>query len=59
MTDCGGDPDAASYVVVLRDVTGTARTFSIDGTECSPMSAAIGTPAQEQYLGLVDPCWPS
>ena len=55
MTDCGGDAGAASYVVVLRDVTGTARTFSIDGTECSPMSAAIGTPAQEQYLGLADP----
>lgn len=55
MTDCAGDPDAAAYVVVLQDFTGTARTFSIDGTECSPMSAAIGTPPGEQYLGLARP----
>lgn len=52
MADCGVDETRPSYVVALRDKTGTARTFAIDGPECGPLSAAIGTPAEEQYLGL-------
>jgi hypothetical protein len=53
--DCPVDPQRPSYVVMLRDKTGTTRTFSIDGAECGAMSAAIGTPAEEQYLGLASP----
>jgi hypothetical protein len=52
MTDCPTDPDALSYVVVLTDATGTARTLAIDPTVCSPLQAAIGTPPVDTYLGL-------
>ena len=51
-TDCGLDPHARSYVVVLTDATGTARTLTLDPTRCSPLSAAIGTPPVDTYLGL-------
>jgi hypothetical protein len=50
--DCQLFPDAVSYLVVLHDVSGTARTFSLDPTVCGAMSAAVGTPPQEAYLGL-------
>lgn len=50
--DCDPRPGATSYVVVMHDLTGTARTFSIDGAACNAMQAAIGTPAVETYLGL-------
>jgi hypothetical protein len=53
MADCDLDPRRPSYVVVLRDKTGTARTFAIDGPSCSPLSGAIGRPPEEQYFGLV------
>lgn len=51
-TDCPLAPDATSYVVVLTDATGTARTLAIDPTVCSTLHAAIGTPAVDTYLGL-------
>ena len=52
MTDCGLDPEAPSYVVVLTDATGTARTLALDLTQCGTLQAAIGTPAADTYLGL-------
>lgn len=52
MTDCAIDPERTSYVVVLTDQTGTSRTLTIDPTECSPVTAAIGTPPVETSLGL-------
>lgn len=52
MTDCRVDPAATSYVVVLTDATGTARTLAIDPTVCGTLQAAIGTPAVDTYLGL-------
>ena len=55
MTDCARDPRATSYVVVLTDATGTARTLAIDPTRCSALSAAIGRPALDTYLGLASP----
>jgi hypothetical protein len=54
-TDCAPDPRATSYVVVLHDATGTARTLALDPTECGILHAAIGTPAAETYLGLASP----
>lgn len=51
-TDCPLDPDATSYVVVLTDATGTARTLAIDPTVCTTLEAAIGTPPVDTYLGL-------
>ena len=54
MVDCSINPARPSYLVALRDRTGTTRTFTIDGPGCGPMSAAIGAEAQEQYLGLAD-----
>ncbi|GAA1913499.1 hypothetical protein [Nocardioides hwasunensis] len=50
--DCPLDPEATSYLVVLQDFTGTARSFTIDMTACGEMRAAIGTPAVDTYLGL-------
>ncbi len=55
VADCQLFPDALSYLVVLHDVSGTARTISLDPTVCGAMSAAIGTPAEEAYLGLASP----
>ena len=55
MTDCGLDAGALSYVVVLTDATGTARTLALDPTVCSTLQAAIGTPAVDTYLGLAGP----
>lgn len=52
VADCAYDDTRPSYLVVLEDKTGTARSFTIDGAECNAMSAAIGTPPEEQYLGL-------
>lgn len=52
MTDCPLHPDATSYVVVLTDATGTARTLAIDPTVCATLDAAIGTPPVDTYLGL-------
>lgn len=52
MTDCPLDPAAPSYVVVLTDATGTARTLTIDLTQCGPVQAAIGTPPVDTHLGL-------
>ncbi|GAA5106362.1 hypothetical protein GCM10023339_03230 [Alloalcanivorax gelatiniphagus] len=52
MTDCGIDPARTSYVVVLTDGTGTARTLAIDGAACGTVQAAIGTPAVGTHLGL-------
>jgi hypothetical protein len=54
-TDCALDPRATSYVVVLHDATGTARTLALDPTQCATLQAAIGTPASETYLGLASP----
>lgn len=54
-TDCPLDPEAPSYVVVLTDATGTARTLTIDPTQCGPVQAAIGTPAVDTHLGLATP----
>lgn len=53
--DCDPRPDTTSYVVVMQDDTGTARAFSVDTTACNAMSAAIGSPAVETYLGLATP----
>jgi hypothetical protein len=55
MTDCPLDPAATSYVVVLTDATGTARTLVLDPTVCATLQAAIGTPAVDTYLGLALP----
>lgn len=52
MTDCQLDREARSYVVVLTDATGTARTLALDPTVCSTLQAAVGTPAADTYLGL-------
>jgi hypothetical protein len=52
MTDCGLDRGARSYVVVLTDATGTARTLALDPTVCGTLQAAVGTPAVDTYLGL-------
>jgi len=52
MTDCRLDPGARSYVVVLTDATGTARTLALDPTACGTLQAAVGTPAVDTYLGL-------
>lgn len=51
-TDCERDPALTSYVVVLTDATGTARTLAIDPTVCATLRAAVGTPAVDTYLGL-------
>jgi hypothetical protein len=51
-TDCGLDPRATSYVVVLTDATGTARALALDPTRCATLQAALGTPAVDTYLGL-------
>lgn len=50
--DCETQPDATSYLVVMQDLTGTARSFTLDTTACNEMRAAIGTPAVDTYLGL-------
>jgi hypothetical protein len=50
--DCGLDPTRPSYVVVLTDQTGTARTLTIDGAACGIVAAAIGTPPEDTWLGL-------
>lgn len=55
MTDCRLRPRTTSYVVVLTDATGTARTLALDPTRCATLSAAIGTPPVETYLGLATP----
>lgn len=52
MADCPPDPGARSYVVVLTDATGTARTLALDRTACGTLQAAVGTPAVDTYLGL-------
>ena len=52
MTDCQLLPDARSYVIVLTDATGTARTLALDPTACSTLQAAVGTPVVDTYLGL-------
>lgn len=52
MADCAIDPGARSYVVVLTDATGTARTLALDQTACGTLQAAVGTPAVDTYLGL-------
>lgn len=54
-TDCGLQPRATSYVVVLTDATGTARTLALDPTRCATLSAAVGTPPVDTYLGLAVP----
>ncbi|CUR58303.1 exported hypothetical protein [metagenome] len=51
-TDCALRPGATSYVVVLTDATGTARTLALDTTRCATLQAALGTPAADTYLGL-------
>lgn len=40
MADCDTRPDATSYLVVLQDFTGTARTFTLDMAACSEMYGA-------------------
>ncbi len=55
MTDCPLYPEATSYVVVLTDATGTARTLRIDPTVCGTLHAGIGTPPVDTYLGLAGP----
>lgn len=52
VADCDPQPDATSYVVVLQDLTGTARAFTLDMTACGQMHAATGMPAADTYLGL-------
>jgi hypothetical protein len=52
VADCDLDPGRPSYVVVLSDQTGTARTLAVDGAACGTVSAAIGTPHQDTALGL-------
>jgi hypothetical protein len=51
-TDCAVDPARTSYVVVLTDATGTARTLAIDDAACGAFSAAVGTPPEDTWLGL-------
>lgn len=51
-TMCGASPRGTSYVVVLADATGTARTLAIDPTECATVVAALGTPAEPTSLGV-------
>lgn len=53
--DCEPDVRATSYVVVLTDATGTARTLALDPTACGTLEAAVGTPAVDTYLGLAEP----
>ena len=53
--DCEPDARATSYVVVLTDATGTARTLAVDPTACGTLQAAVGTPAADTYLGLAEP----
>jgi hypothetical protein len=55
MTDCEPRPRATSYVVVLTDATGTARTLALDPTQCATLQAAVGSPAVETHLGLAAP----
>jgi hypothetical protein len=50
--DCDLDPKRPSYVVVLSDTTGTARTLTLDGPGCGVLAAAIGTPPEDTWLGL-------
>lgn len=52
ITDCDIDPARTSYVVVLTDRTGTARTLAVDTTECGTVQAAVGAPPVDTYLGL-------
>ena len=52
VVDCDPQPDATSYVVVMQDLTGTARAFTLDMAACGEMRAAIGTPAVDTYLGV-------
>ncbi len=52
VADCDTRPDATSYLVVLQDFTGTARTFTLDMTACGEMYGATGVPPVETYLGL-------
>ena len=54
-TMCGTDPGRTSYVVVLTDATGTARTLAIDTAECATVVAATGTPPAATPLGLARP----
>lgn len=49
---CGIGRGRTSYVVVLADATGTARSLAIDATVCNAVRAAIGTPPEQAYLGL-------
>lgn len=49
---CDIDPARTSYVVVLADATGTARTLAIDTTECATAELALGTPPESTPLGL-------
>ena len=51
-TMCDIDPGRTSYLVVLADATGTARTITVDNSECGALDAAVGTPAVSTYLGL-------
>ncbi|WP_374456854.1 hypothetical protein [Nocardioides sp.] len=55
MADCELRPRATSYVVVLTDATGTARTLALDPTQCATLQAAVGSPAVDTYLGLAGP----
>jgi hypothetical protein len=50
--DCRPRPGATSYLVVMQDATGTARTFTLDMAACGEMRAATGTPPVDTYLGL-------
>lgn len=52
VADCEVDPRRTSYVVVLTDAGGTARSLALDTTECATLRAAIGTPPVATYLGL-------
>ncbi|WP_322920507.1 hypothetical protein [Nocardioides renjunii] len=52
MADCEPAPGLTSYVIVLTDATGTARTLTLDPTACSPLRAAVGTPPVDTHLGL-------
>lgn len=55
VADCEVDPRRTSYVVVLTDASGTARSLALDTTECATLRAAIGTPPVDTYLGLAAP----
>lgn len=52
VADCDVDPRRTSYVVVLTDASGTARSLALDATECATLRAAIGTPPVATHLGL-------